>query len=108
MEELATRFLVEAFAATKERSVERILLRFLAFAEGIRAYAFDGYFPSISRRSRFARGALEPVFMLVGPVARPEAPAAERLLTLLAHATRLGCGKPVLECQTVKVRLSLH
>ena len=80
MVELATRLLGEAFAATEERGIERILLRLLAFAEGLWVNSFGGRGATLSRRPRLAGGALDaaPVPVLVRPVSRPEAPASER------------------------------
>ena len=58
--------------------------------------------------ARLARHALQPTVLVpVVPVTRPEVPAVERLLTLLALGARLRSGQLAAERQAVPVGLAL-
>ena len=63
---------------------------------------------SVARLARLTRLALDTVRVLVGPVCRPEVPAVERLLTLLALGARLRSGQLAAERQAVPVGLALR
>ena len=108
MEKLAARLLGEALAAREQCGIERRLLCLIVVAECILVDSFRRVCASVAGLARLARRALEPpVLVPVVPVARPEVPAVERLLTLLAPGARLSSGQPVAECHRLEMSFEI-